>query len=73
MAEAFSQENALYCMDLLGSLDQCVGDTKQDRKKQFENYKAPTTGMAVIVPHAEMGKVCVQIKSVPDFHMKKDK
>eukprot|EP00972_Heterocapsa_arctica_P053964 7948171-Heterocapsa_arctica.AAC.1 len=29
--------------------------------------------MAVIVPHAEMGKACVQIKSIPDFNMNKDK
>eukprot|EP00972_Heterocapsa_arctica_P055491 8187585-Heterocapsa_arctica.AAC.1 len=29
--------------------------------------------MAVIVPHSEMGKVCVQMKSVADFHLKKDK
>eukprot|EP00972_Heterocapsa_arctica_P093230 13753534-Heterocapsa_arctica.AAC.1 len=55
MAEAFSQENALWCLDLLGDLDKCVGDTKQERKKDIENYKPATTGMAVIVPHSEMG------------------
>eukprot|EP00972_Heterocapsa_arctica_P098690 14563442-Heterocapsa_arctica.AAC.1 len=72
MAEAFSQESALYCMDILGSLDQCVGDTKQDKKKERDNYKPATTSMAVIVPHVQMGNACVQTKSVADFNSKKD-
>eukprot|EP00972_Heterocapsa_arctica_P091599 13511853-Heterocapsa_arctica.AAC.1 len=66
MVDSFSQENAIYCMDLLGSLEQFAGDTTQDKKKQIENYKPRTTGMAVIVPHSEMGKVRVQMKSVAD-------
>eukprot|EP00972_Heterocapsa_arctica_P064912 9582560-Heterocapsa_arctica.AAC.1 len=60
-------------MDLLGSLEHFAGDTKKDQKKHIENFKQRTTGMAVIVPHSEMGKVCVQLKSVADYHMKKEK
>eukprot|EP00972_Heterocapsa_arctica_P111396 16400745-Heterocapsa_arctica.AAC.1 len=73
MVDAFSQENAIYCKDLLGSLEQFAGDTMKYRKKHIDNYKPRTTGMAVIVPHSEMGKVCVQMKSVADYHMKKEK
>eukprot|EP00972_Heterocapsa_arctica_P064949 9588802-Heterocapsa_arctica.AAC.1 len=60
-------------MDLLGSLEQFAGDTKKYKRRQIENYKPRTTGMAVIVPHSKMGEVCVQMKSVADYHMKKDK
>eukprot|EP00972_Heterocapsa_arctica_P063216 9326863-Heterocapsa_arctica.AAC.1 len=57
MAEAFSQEHAVDCMDLLGNLDQCMGDPKkQSNMKYREKYKPATTGMAVIVPYRDMGK-----------------
>eukprot|EP00972_Heterocapsa_arctica_P097101 14326468-Heterocapsa_arctica.AAC.1 len=57
MADSFTHENAAYVMDLLGSLEQVVGESKKDKSKQkMENFKQRTTDMAVIVPHAEMGK-----------------
>eukprot|EP00972_Heterocapsa_arctica_P098177 14489007-Heterocapsa_arctica.AAC.1 len=61
-------------MDILGSLEQFVGDTNKDKSKlKKENYKTRTTDMAVIVTHPEMGKVCVQMKNVADYHMRKEK
>eukprot|EP00972_Heterocapsa_arctica_P096448 14228230-Heterocapsa_arctica.AAC.1 len=39
----------------------------------MENCNQRTTDMAVIVSHAEMGKVCVHMKSVADYHMRKEK
>eukprot|EP00972_Heterocapsa_arctica_P022429 3299125-Heterocapsa_arctica.AAC.1 len=39
----------------------------------MENFKQRTAGMAVIVPRAEMGKVCVQMKSVAEYHLRKEK
>eukprot|EP00972_Heterocapsa_arctica_P005292 784072-Heterocapsa_arctica.AAC.1 len=73
MADAFSQENAVYCMDLLGNLQEYVGDTKKHLKdKNRAKYKPATTGMAVIVPYRDMGRVCVQLQSAADFIEKKD-
>eukprot|EP00972_Heterocapsa_arctica_P003887 579418-Heterocapsa_arctica.AAC.1 len=37
------------------------------------NFKQRTTDMAVIVHHSEMGKLCVQMKSVADYHLRKEK
>eukprot|EP00972_Heterocapsa_arctica_P087899 12962243-Heterocapsa_arctica.AAC.1 len=73
MAGSFSHENAAYCMDLLGSLERFAGDSKKDKSKTMQNFKQRTTGMEVIVPYAEMGKVCVQMKSVADYHLRKEK
>eukprot|EP00972_Heterocapsa_arctica_P097066 14319828-Heterocapsa_arctica.AAC.1 len=64
MAEGFSHQNAQSCMDILGSLERCVADKDQVRKKERDNYKPATTDMAVVVPHGQMGKPCAQIKSI---------
>eukprot|EP00972_Heterocapsa_arctica_P041377 6103101-Heterocapsa_arctica.AAC.1 len=74
MPDVFTHENAAYVMDILGSLEQFAGESKTDRnKRKIEHFKTRTTDMAIIVTHAEMGKVCVQYKSVADYHMKKEK
>eukprot|EP00972_Heterocapsa_arctica_P054174 7984044-Heterocapsa_arctica.AAC.1 len=39
----------------------------------MEHYKMRTTDTAVIVTQAQMGRVCVQFKSVDDYHMRKEK
>eukprot|EP00972_Heterocapsa_arctica_P058535 8635270-Heterocapsa_arctica.AAC.1 len=50
-------------------------DTKEGKLKLnwMENYKPRTTDMAVIVTHTEMGNVYVQMKSVADNHMRKER
>eukprot|EP00972_Heterocapsa_arctica_P041534 6123100-Heterocapsa_arctica.AAC.1 len=59
MADSFTRENAALVMDILGSLEQFVGESKKDKSKHnIENFKQRTTDMAVVVPHAEMGKLC---------------
>eukprot|EP00972_Heterocapsa_arctica_P040295 5936853-Heterocapsa_arctica.AAC.2 len=69
MAGAFSQENAVDIMDLIADLQDCMGDTKQQIKAGIrEKYTAPTTGMAVIVSYADIGEVCVNIKTAQEFH-----
>eukprot|EP00972_Heterocapsa_arctica_P040304 5937720-Heterocapsa_arctica.AAC.1 len=46
MADSFTHENSSLVMDLLGSLEQFVGEKKDKSKLNLYNFKLRTTDMA---------------------------